>query len=529
MGVLIIVGAVCREALRSRDMPQAFPKVRFEALAELLGAALTPERFLSEHFDRQSVLLQRTARARPLDDAPLTLDEMDELLVRASLPGSPGELLIFQDLKHVTEYATPHLAYASGASLIINRVDKLWPRVHELCVRLARDFRYAYGNVYLTPPGSQTVPPHSDDHDVFIVQLHGTKHWLVWPAVHPLAQHRPFADEQAGKDGRRLPDDGTSRLTLENLGPPELDVLLRPGDVLYIPRGVVHVAHTGQPGALSTGQSVAISAGQTVAISGDANGGGASAKVPSAVPGASLHLTIAIPTADLSLSSTALNAVRIGARCVERSVSRCDERIGPRCVERSGPHALASALMTSLMASLMASDCPSHQVRAASFGERQFRQALPLGPMPSALPAPPAPPSLAAIGMSTAAAANTDAYAAASTTTLGAHHDAHAAASTTTLGAHHDAHAAASTTTLGAHHDTQLTKSGAHNGASMGVWRQRFEMLWARVHAQVSSQQGVAKAELHRRMRQQRHKQRHAFSLSEAAFAQLVVRSGGGT
>ena len=525
MGVLIIVGAVCRVTLRSRDMPQAFPKVRFEALAELLGAALTPERFLSEHFDRQSVLLQRTARARPLDDAPLTLDEMDELLVRASLPGSPGELLIFQDLKHVTEYATPHLAYASGASLIINRVDKLWPRVHELCVRLARDFRYAYGNVYLTPPGSQTVPPHSDDHDVFIVQLHGTKHWLVWPAVHPLAQHRPFADEQAGKDGRRLPDDGTSRLTLENLGPPELDVLLRPGDVLYIPRGVVHVAHTGQPGALSTGQSVAISAGQTVAISGDANDGGASAKVSSAVPGASLHLTIAIPTADLSLSSTALNAVRSVSRCDERSVSRCDERIGPRCVERSGPHALASALMTSLMASLMASDCPSHQVRAASFGERQFRQALPLmrgairgqfrqalplGPMPSALPAPPAPPSLAAIGMSTAAAANTDAYAAASTTTLGAHHDARL-------------------TKYGAHNDAQLTKYGAHNGAWMVVWRQRFEMLWARVHAQVSSQQGVAKAELHRRMRQQRHKQRHAFSLSEAAFAQLVVRSGGGT
>ena len=293
---------------------------RFEALAELLGAALTPERFLSEHFDRQSVLLQRTARARPLDDAPLTLDEMDELLVRASLPGTSTELLIFQDLKHVTEYATPHLAYASGASLIINRVDKLWPRVHELCARLARDFRYAYGNVYLTPPGSQTVPPHSDDHDVFIVQLHGTKHWLVWPAVHPLAQHRPFADEQAGKDGRRLPDDGTSRLTLENLGPPELDVLLRPGDVLYIPRGVVHVAHTGQPGALSTGQSVAISAGQTVAISGDANDGGASAKVSSAVPGASLHLTIAIPTADLSLSSTALNAVRSVSRCDERSV-----------------------------------------------------------------------------------------------------------------------------------------------------------------------------------------------------------------
>ena len=148
----------------------------------------------------------------------------------------------------------------------------------------------------------------------------------MWPTVHPLSQRRPFADEQAGKDGRRLPD-GTSRLTLESLGPPELDVLLRPGDVLYIPRGVVHVAHTGHSTAISTGQSEAISTGQSEAISGDAIGGGASGNVSSAVSGAvsgaSLHLTIAIPTADLSLSTTALNAVRIMPRCVERNGAAC--------------------------------------------------------------------------------------------------------------------------------------------------------------------------------------------------------------
>jgi hypothetical protein len=57
------------------------------------------------------------------------------------------------------------------------------------------------------------------------------------------------------------------------------------------------------------------------------------------------------------------------------------------------------------------------------------------------------------------------------------------------------------------------TAADANTKAALGVWHQRFEMLWARIHAQVSSQQGVAKAELHRRMRQQRHKQRHAFSL----------------
>jgi hypothetical protein len=66
---------------------------------------------------------------------------------------------------------------------------------------------------------------------------------------------------------------------------------------------------------------------------------------------------------------------------------------------------------------------------------------------------------------------------------------------------------------MGAHHDGSITKFGSHHGPALGVWQQRFVMLWARIHAQVSSQQGVAKAELHRRMRQQRHKQRHAFSL----------------
>jgi hypothetical protein len=121
-----------------------------------------------------------------------------------------------------------------------------------------------------------------------------------------------------------------------------------------------------------------------------------------------------------------------------------------------------------------------------------------VSPAPLVLPAP----SLAAIGMSTAADANTNAHAATSIP---------------------------STTTMGAHHDGFITKFGSHNGAALGVWQQRFVMLWARIHAQVSSQQGVAKAELHRRMRQQRHKQRHAFSQSEAAFAQLVARSGGGT
>ncbi len=479
------------EALHGADL---------DVLSELLGAALTPARFLTENFDQQPVLLERAARMRPPDEAVLRLDEMDELLVRASLPASPSELLIFQDQQHVTEYATPHIAYASGASLIINRCDKVWPRVHWLCLRLARAFRYSYANVYLTPPSSQTVPPHSDDHDVFIMQLHGSKHWLVWPTAHPCAQRRPFADEQAGKDGRNLPDASAgARLTLDQLGPPELRVLLQPGDVLYIPRGVVHVAHTGRLAADgSYGGGAANSAKDRAKAAREARtspagqGGGqatthgadqvadASGALPGQPPGASLHVTVAIPTAELSASAAVL-----------------------------------------------------HAMRAACFGERRFREALPLGPMPPApsraiatMPCAPAPPVAArthAQSLPTAMAPATLATAREPRHTAASVALSPASSATVRVRLTFDPGAKQPTSELLEHHACRPTGVGS---VPLGVWRERFHRLWARVHHK-AAEPGAVRAELDRRMQLQRRRQADAFGRSEAAFAQLVASSGG--
>lgn len=41
-------------------------------------------------------------------------------------------------------------------------------------------FRAPVGcNAYLTPPGRQGFAPHSDDIDAFILQLEGTKRWVL--------------------------------------------------------------------------------------------------------------------------------------------------------------------------------------------------------------------------------------------------------------------------------------------------------------------------------------------------------------
>lgn len=125
-------------------------------------------------------------------------------------------------------------AYLDGASVVLNHCDRLCPHTAALCEDLQNAFPVCYANAYLTPPASQTVPPHADDRDVFVVQVHGEKTWRVYKEV-PIPY--PYPHEQVGKNGLPVPD----RVLRGGLA---VETVLRPGDVLYIPRGYVHEAST---------------------------------------------------------------------------------------------------------------------------------------------------------------------------------------------------------------------------------------------------------------------------------------------
>jgi hypothetical protein len=80
-------------------------------------------------------------------------------------------------------------------------------------------------NAYVTPAGSRGLGVHYDTHDVFVLQLSGTKSWAIYPPV----LEDPLASQ---------PWKGTAA----DAGEPILSVELAAGDCLYVPRGFLHAA-----------------------------------------------------------------------------------------------------------------------------------------------------------------------------------------------------------------------------------------------------------------------------------------------
>ena len=150
--------------------------------------------------------------------------------------------LFFQNGRAITDPHTvyssnPHAAYLDGCSVIVNHADFHHISIAELCEDLQQTFPHVYANAYLTPPNGYAVKPHADDRDVLVVQILGQKKWKIYKNV-PV--EFPFEREQVGKNGMGVdPSVLEGGLCFNNK-----EIVLCPGDVLYMPRGFVHEATT---------------------------------------------------------------------------------------------------------------------------------------------------------------------------------------------------------------------------------------------------------------------------------------------
>ncbi|MEI9990673.1 MAG: cupin domain-containing protein [Rhizomicrobium sp.] len=126
-----------------------------------------------------------------------------------------------------------------GASLITNQLHRVCPEVNAVAHMLEREFAArVMANAYCSFNGVQAFQTHFDLHDVFAVQVEGEKLWRVYEA----RADTPVAPVPPGEAGEKWLLATRGRLLFE--------VRMKPGDILYLPRGQYHDALTAAQASL---------------------------------------------------------------------------------------------------------------------------------------------------------------------------------------------------------------------------------------------------------------------------------------
>jgi ribosomal protein L16 Arg81 hydroxylase len=112
-----------------------------------------------------------------------------------------------------------------GVSIVVDEIHSSIPKISQLAAAIERDLGIlTQVNAYLSFSKGGAFKPHWDVHDVLAVQVHGRKRWCFWK---PVVLH---------------PVEMANSVPIDASVPPEQEIELAPGDVLFIPRGDPHVA-----------------------------------------------------------------------------------------------------------------------------------------------------------------------------------------------------------------------------------------------------------------------------------------------
>ncbi|MFZ0161200.1 MAG: cupin domain-containing protein, partial [Kineosporiaceae bacterium] len=121
--------------------------------------------------------------------------------------------------------------FADGSTMVLQGLHRTHPPLIAFAQQLGADLGHPVQvNAYVTPAQSRGFDAHYDVHDVFVLQLAGEKRWLIHRPVHPHPlRDQPWTDHRAAVERAAR-------------GEPLLDVVLTPGDALYLPAGYLHAA-----------------------------------------------------------------------------------------------------------------------------------------------------------------------------------------------------------------------------------------------------------------------------------------------
>jgi len=119
-----------------------------------------------------------------------------------------------------------------GGPVIVNKIDKIHPVALSIASTIATGLSGRTGaNAYISPNRKDAQDLHADDHEVVVLQLHGTKRWTIGSSIaRGMVASNLFNIDHKTLKRRALEHDQFRAIDLD------------PGDLLYLPRGMFHQA-----------------------------------------------------------------------------------------------------------------------------------------------------------------------------------------------------------------------------------------------------------------------------------------------
>ena len=214
------------------------------SLAWLLDP-ITPQVFFADYYERQPLLIARGESRR--FQSLLSLGAVDRFLATTS-PCHPDVFLVdaarklsaedytLSDAENPGSLDLPRVyeLFRAGATISIRHLHESLPELAALCRAVEQVFSgHFQTNIYLSPPNAQGFGTHFDSHDVFVLQVAGSKLWTLYDTVVELPLHGQAFDKDK-----------------HHPGPPSREIVIRAGDLFYCPRGLFHSARSSTESSL---------------------------------------------------------------------------------------------------------------------------------------------------------------------------------------------------------------------------------------------------------------------------------------
>lgn len=227
---------------------------RIKSFADLI-APVGEDVFFADYHDQKPLHIKANA-ANKLDDV-MSWDVLNALLNMTAI-WSPQSLKLFLDTKPIPaeQYCRQAIDrngqqslqpdaekvkswLRRGASIVANDIDTLTPGLISAANALeSRLGGKVQSNLYCSWDQHQAFPTHFDTHEVFALHVAGEKVWRIYE----------------GRLENPISNDAFNGLSdefhMEHRGELAEEVTLKPGDVLYIPRGQYHDALASSEGCI---------------------------------------------------------------------------------------------------------------------------------------------------------------------------------------------------------------------------------------------------------------------------------------